>query len=190
METVLSQSKMKVLELQKEQKRLQELQKEIEYNTDPTDIDKYYRPAFIWGGSASLLGLCGSMLFPPKANEDQPENKQFETRLLAVFALVILAIVVGIAIAESQRKAKAKELPRIIKRLQDLPDEIEKAEKLVNGLTAKLDALPKTIEREKEERFEVAQPVEETLEAAPNPNQPTPNHEHQRAICHKDLRKG
>lgn len=159
MEAVLTNAKAKVNQLKNEESQLRATKKEVEESSNPTDTDKYYKPAFIWGAPALIVGLCGSMIAPSKPNND-PETKQPETRFFVVFGLVLIAIIAGIIIAENQRQSKQRQFPEILKRLEELPKEIEQAERLVTRLSAELEAVPQTIEREKIESYAVAESVE------------------------------
>lgn len=172
LEAVLTNEKAKLEKLKNEEHQLNATKEKTEDETEPSDIDKYYKPAFVWGGTTAILGVVGSLMFPTKA-DNNPASKPFEMRFILVLVLVIVAVLVGIAFEESRRHNNAKRLPKVVKRLNDLPEEIEQAERLVKRLTAELDTVPKTIEREKEERVKVAKPVEET----PEPNEETPQPE-------------
>lgn len=173
LEAVLTNEKAKLEKLKNEERQLNATKEETEDETEPSDIDKYYKPALVWGGTTTILGVIGSLMFPTKS-DNNPESKPFEKRFFLILVLVVVAVLVGIAFEESRRHNNAKKLPKVVKRLNDLPEEIEQADRLVKRLTAELDIVPKTIEREKEERFAVSKPVEATPEIAKETSHPEP----------------
>ncbi|MFN8344051.1 MAG: hypothetical protein U0X91_03565 [Spirosomataceae bacterium] len=154
-ESALQQAEAKLLSLKAEEAQLKIKQSEFQKKSLPNDSEKYYIPAFTWGGMSLLIGAAGVSIFPkPAPTEKDPKPVDF--RYVAIIGFVIVAIIIGIIFTDKQHKKTEAEFPEILKRLEVLPEEIENAEKAVKMLRIELNSVPENIEREKQERYAVS----------------------------------